>query len=79
MWEQVGPDNGIWTQYEDKETGKTSLQLHEVKTVWKSCKPKDHVFEITGNREATCTKCNMVRSFVAGKETFVDGKFLPLK
>jgi len=79
MWEQVSEDKGIWTEYEYKETGKKSLQLHELKTVWKSCKPQDHYFEITGNREATCTKCHMVRSFVAGKEIFKDGKFLPLK
>jgi len=79
MWEQTGEDKGIWTEYEDKETGKKSLQLHTLKTVWKSCKLQDCVFEITGNREATCTKCGRIRLFTPGHETFKDGKFSPLK
>jgi len=64
------------------EKGESSIQLHELKTVWKSCTKDNHNYELTGNRELTCTKCGAIREFVLGKEKLVDGNLVtvePLK
>ena len=58
MWEQKGEDKGRWTEYVN-ERGESSIKEHKLRLVWKSCKPDKHRFELTGNREVTCTKCGM--------------------
>ena len=67
-WKQVGPDKGIWTEYVNEETGESSIKVHKLKTVWKSCGNKSHDFELTGNRELTCKKCKFVLTFTPGKD-----------
>lgn len=79
MWEQVGEDQGRWTEYQNSETGKSSIETHELKVVWKSCKPDKHYYELTANREVTCKKCKMVKPFILGQEVLKDGKLIPLE
>lgn len=76
VWEYKKGE-GIWSEYVDSETGQSSIELHEPKTIWKSCPKDECVYEITGNREATCKKCGAKRTFVVGKEIFKQGKFYP--
>ncbi len=66
---------GIWNVYE--VDGVSSLKEHKLKTVWESCKPDDHYFEITNSprREATCIHCKMIRNFILGIDVLTDGKF----
>jgi hypothetical protein len=78
MWEQVGENQGRWTEFKDSETGESSIKEYKLKVVWRSCKPDDHVFELSGNREVTCTKCKMIKPFVLGQEVLKDGKLIPL-
>lgn len=79
MWIQKTEDKGLWNEYVDDVTGESSIKLHTPKTVWRSCPNNGCIYELIGSREARCTKCGRVRSFVVGKETLVDGKFLPCK
>ena len=79
VWEDVGENKGIWTERQDSETGESSIKEHKLKEVWRSCAEKDHIYKITGNREATCKKCGALKIFVVGKEIFKDGKFIPRK
>jgi len=78
MWEQAGEDQGRWTELVNSETGESSIKTHKLKVVWKSCKPDNHVFELTGNREVTCKKCKMIKPFILGQEVLVDGKLKAL-
>lgn len=61
------------------EKGESSIQTHELKTVWKSCTKDDHYYELTGNREVTCKKCGAIRQFVLGIEDLIDGSLVPVK
>lgn len=79
MWEQKGENKGRWTEYIDSETGRSSIEVHTPRVVWKSCKAKDHEFELTGNREVTCSKCGFVKPFILGQEILKDGKLIPVK
>jgi len=47
MWEQAGEDQGRWTEYVNSETGESSIKTHKLKVVWKSCKPDNHVVNLT--------------------------------
>lgn len=69
------PDN-LWIEQKDKQ-GNSSLQDHHLKVVWTSCKPEDHYFELTGNREVTCKKCGFSQSFILGMTVLRDGKLIP--
>lgn len=74
MWEQKGDDKGRWTELVDSETGRSSIQEHELKVIWTGCKEDEHDFELTGNREVTCKKCGYVKNFIVGLEKFENGK-----
>lgn len=68
--------HGLWNVYEN-ERGESTLQVHELKTVWESCKPGECYFEITdsGKREATCKHCGKILNFIVGIDILKDGKF----
>lgn len=70
---------GLWDVYE--VDGRSSLTEHKLKTVWESC--GDCYFEITnsGQREATCRKCGLIKHFIVGIDELIDGKFVtrPIK
>ena len=76
MWEQKGADKGIWTELVNTKTGESSIKEHKPKVVWKSCKWEDHEFEITGNREWTCKKCQFVFIPIIGIHSLEDGKII---
>lgn len=79
-WEKTHEeDRGRWNEYKNSETGESSIKEHQLKVVWKGCKGGNHLFEISGNREATCTKCGYIKEFILGLEKLVDGKFVPLE
>lgn len=67
---------GLWEVYE-KDNGESTLTEHTLKTVWTSCAPDDHYFDITdsGKREATCNKCGFIVHFIVGIDELKDGKF----
>lgn len=79
MWEQKGDDKGRWTELVDSETGRSSIQEHELKVIWVSCKEDEHDFELTGNREATCKKCGYIKNFIVGLEKFENGKIIKVE
>ena len=66
---------GLWEVYEDE--GTSTFKEHQLKTIWQSCKPEDHFFEITNSpkREATCKHCKMKVNFILGIDTLVNGQF----
>lgn len=80
-WEYKG-GTGRWQEFVN-EKGESSIKEHTLKTIWKSCKEKDHVWKLTNNannnREVECEKCGLIRSFVLGREVLIDGKIIPLK
>lgn len=61
-------ETGIWSNYKNEETGEETIKLHTPKVVWESCKQGQHSYQITGNREMKCSKCNFVVSFVPGRD-----------
>ena len=70
---------GFWNVYE--LDGRSSLEEHKLKTVWTSCLPEDHYFEITDSpkREATCKHCKFISSYIVGIDILKDGKFSQIK
>lgn len=77
MWEKKGEDKGIWTEYVDSVTGRSSLKEHKPKVVWQSCKKfSDHDFEVTGNREWACKHCNFVFLPIIGIHSLKEGKIV---
>ncbi len=70
---------GLWDVYE--VDGRSSLTEHELKTVWVSCPPKEHYFELTdsGKRECTCNKCGFITTFIVGLQSLSDGKIINLR
>jgi hypothetical protein len=85
MWEKVNKDEkGVWNEYVNTLTGESSIKEHKPKVVWKSCKKFEaHNFEVTGNREWTCTKCNFKFIPIIGIHKLENGKIIetlpPLK
>ena len=76
-WEKVNEDDkGRWNEFKNTETGESSIKEHKLKVVWKSCKENDHFWEVTGNREVTCTKCGIGRTFILGLDKIVDGRLV---
>lgn len=69
----------LWNVYE--VDGRSSLTEHKLKTVWTSCLPKDHYFEITDSpkREATCKHCGFISNYIVGIDVLKDGKFTQIK
>jgi hypothetical protein len=67
---------GIWTEYVDTETNKSTIQEHKVKTVARYCKPADHEFTPVSatSREVICTKCGFVTTYILGLQTLIDKK-----
>ena len=63
---------GLWNEVIDEVTGKSSLQEHKPKVIWKSCKEGEHVMKIDGNRELKCKNCGIIQNFVPGR----DNKYL---
>lgn len=60
--------SGLFTNYKNEETGEETVKLHTPKVVWKSCKQGEHSYQIVDNREMMCSKCNLVASFVPGRD-----------
>jgi hypothetical protein len=75
-WEQKGENKGIWTELVNTVTGESSIKEHQTRVVWKSCKFPDHEFEVTGNREYSCKKCNYKFIPIIGIHSLVDGKIV---
>lgn len=71
------PENvkGLWEVYE--KDGVSTYQEHTLKTVWTSCEPDKHYFEVTNSpqREAACKKCGLITHFILGIDKLIDGKF----
>jgi len=79
MWKKVNKeDKGRWNEFVNTQTGESSIKEHVLRTVWKGCSKGEHDFELTGNREVTCTKCGYGRDFILGIEMFKDGKVVPI-
>lgn len=67
MWEKIGGE-GIWTEYENKDTGERSLKTHKPKVVKQWCDRKKHIFKIrdVGKRLAVCKECGQELNFIVG-------------
>lgn len=75
MWEdKIG--QGIWTERVDDETGRSSIELHKLKPVWKSCPRDECFFEEVEPRIAKCKKCGKLIPLVVGKDQIIDGKII---
>jgi hypothetical protein len=76
-WDKKNEDDrGRWNEYVNSETGESSIKEHKLKVVWRGCKGGNHVYELTGNRECTCTKCGFIKEFILGQEIFKDGQIV---
>jgi hypothetical protein len=71
----------LWQETIDPITGKSSLQTHEVKTLKVGCKENEHNFVFSGGslREAVCSKCQLISSFILGYHDIKDGKIVVRK
>lgn len=69
-WEQVGPDNKIWTEYENKDTGERSIKEHKLRVVKTWCPKDTHDYRLLDGRKHTalCTKCDHETTFILGKD-----------
>lgn len=85
MWEfkeNVAPEDAkeevkaLWNVYEN-DKGESTLKTHTLKTIWTSCPPTNHYFEITNSpkREATCKHCGFITNYVLGLDVLKDGVF----
>lgn len=73
MWEDKG-GQGLWTERINDETGESSLKIHNLKQLWKSCPRGKCYFELTTPREAKCKKCGKIIPIIVGKHKIIDGK-----
>lgn len=78
MWVQQTEDKGLWNEYINDVTGESSIKEHKPKIIWKGCKPEDHYWEMTGNREITCKHCHQKSTFIVGLQKIVDGEIIPI-
>lgn len=67
----------LWEEKFDEE-GNSSLANHTLKTVWVSCNPGQHYYELTGNRECTCKHCGGITHFILGMQILQDGQIIQL-
>jgi len=81
MWQQKGEDKGRWTEYINANTGESSIKEHTLKTLWKSCKPDDHYWEVSlaNPRELVCKHCKGIQTYVLGFHQVIDGKIVERK
>lgn len=73
--------NGIWAEYVDPDTNKSTLQVHKVNEIAKYCKPQDHFFKLThgASRELECKKCGFITTYILGLQKLVNGKIITIK
>jgi Zn finger protein HypA/HybF involved in hydrogenase expression len=74
-WDKVG-GTGLWQEYENQDTGEKSIKEHKLKLVKQWCAKGQHDYTITGNREATCSKCDSQKPFIVGKHTITGNKVI---
>lgn len=69
---------GLWTEYVDSETNKSSIELHTPKTVATYCKHSEHTFkhENSHSSDVYCTKCGALTHYILGMQKLVDGKIV---
>lgn len=74
-----GKNPGLWEEYVDKKTGKSTLAIHELKVIATWCKPSEHEWhEIGSTRKIICSKCSQESFYVLGMHKLVDGKLIPI-
>lgn len=73
--------SGIWTEYVDPETNKSTITEHKVKVIAEYCKPEDHYFKPVSatKRELECTKCGFITTYILGPQKLVKGKIITTK
>lgn len=73
IWEKAGGE-GIWTKWENSDTGQRSYEEHIPKVVKKWCASPLHKYRIRDvkKRIAVCDVCGAEIVFVVGKHT-IDG------
>ncbi len=69
---------GLWVEKFDEE-GNSSLGTLTPRTVWTSCKPDEHYFELTENRVCECSKCGIIQKIILGIQILQDGKIIQLR
>lgn len=86
LWEQEMPlkykgGHGLWAEYVDTDTNKSSIQYHEPKVIETYCKPQDHFFmnESGHSREVYCIKCGMIATYVLGLQKLINGKIVNIE
>lgn len=72
-----GHTEGLWNEHVDTETGRSTYQEHELKTIANYCGEKDHFWELKG-RAAVCSKCGMARPVIIGPQKVENGKITPI-
>lgn len=66
-WKKTGGE-GLWTEYENEDTGEKSLKTHKPKLVKQWCAKGKHKYIITDikKRIAVCELCDAEKGFVVG-------------
>lgn len=69
---------GLWNDTIDPNTGKHSLETHELKLIAKYCKQENHYWEVKSpsSRELKCKECGMESHYVLGLQQLINGKVI---
>lgn len=67
-WVKKG-GSGLWTEYENKDTGESSIKTHKPRVVKQWCAKGQHDYRIIdmSKRLAECRKCSHETTFIIGK------------
>ena len=71
------PGNPLWDEYVDSN-GNSSLEVHDLVTVWTSCKGKCYYVPIDSNGNIQCKKCGNGQRIVWGLHKLKNGKIIKL-
>lgn len=75
------PGNPLWDEYVNKKTGKSSLEIHDLKKVsnWDKCNHQGNWEILDGNGNLQCKKCGLGYKIVWGIEIVKEGKIIKVK
>ena len=70
------PGKHIWDEYENEETGQSTLDVHEIRKIsnWDKC--KHHYRLIDNNSNYQCQRCELGGRLVWGIQFIKDGQIV---
>lgn len=83
-WQYKGnttnPGKKIWDEFEDEETGQSTLEIHQERKVsnWDNCKHQKWIL-LDEYANIQCENCGLGKHLSWGNEILKDGKIIKLK